>query len=148
MVQDVSGFGSVVNLIASNTFPVGMVITQFADDTDPFDVPSIRIGDVAMGVNGDLLGWNKAVAIPTTISVIPGGEDDVNLSILANANRVGQGKVSAYDILTLTVIYPDGSLVTFNNGKITDAPAAKSISSSGRLKTRTYGFSYESITGA
>ena len=39
MALDVSGFGLVVNLIASNTFPAGLVLTQFAADTDPLDLP-------------------------------------------------------------------------------------------------------------
>ena len=148
MVQDVSGFGAVVSLIASNTFPLGIVITNFADDADPFDQPSIRIGDVAMGVNGDMLTWRKAIALPATISVIPGSPDDLNLSILANANRVSQGKTSAKDVLTLTITYPDGTIITFANGAITDAPFAKSISSAGRLKSMTYSLAFESVTGS
>lgn len=147
MAQDISGFGSVVSLVASNTFPAGIALTEFADDADPFDQPSVRIGDVAMGLNGDLIGWRKAVPLSVTISVIPGSQDDLNLSILANANRVGQGKTSANDVLTLTIVYPDGSIITFANGTITDAPFAKSISSAGRLKSMTYGMSFESVNG-
>lgn len=147
MSQDISGFGSVVSLVASNTFPAGIVITQFTDDSDPFDQPTIRIGDVAMGLNGDLLTWRKAVPIPVTISVIPESDDDVNLSILANANRVGRGKTSANDVLTLTIIYPNGNTITLSNGAITDAAFANSISSAGRQKSMTYSFSFEGVTG-
>lgn len=147
MSFDISGFGSVVSLVASNTFPAGIVITQFADDADPFDQPSIRIGDVAMGLNGDLLTWRKAVPIPVTISLVPESDDDVNLSILANANRVGRGKTSANDVLTLTIVYPNGNTITLANGTITDAPFALSVSSAGRMKTNTYSMSFESVTG-
>lgn len=147
MSQDISGTGSVVSLVASNTFPAGIALTAFADDSDPFDQPSIRIGDVAMGLNGDLIGWRKAVPIPVTISVIPQSQDDNNLSILANANRVARGKTSANDVLTLTVVYPNGNIITFSNGTITDASFATSIASAGRLKTMTYAMSFESVTG-
>ena len=147
MVQDISGFGSVVSLVASNTFPAGIALTQFADDSDAFDQPSVRIGDVAMGLNGDLLSWRKAVPLPITISVIPGSQDDLNLSILANANRVGQGKTSANDVLTLTIVYPDGSLITFANGTITDAAFANSVASAGRLKSKTFSFAFEAVNG-
>ena len=147
MAQDISGFSSVVSLVASNTFPAGITLTQFADDSDPFDQPSVRVGDVAMGVNGDMLTWRRAVPLPVTISVIPGSQDDLNLSILANANRVSQGKARANDVLTLTVVYPDGSIITFANGAITDSPFAKSISSAGRQKTNTYAMAFQSVTG-
>src|SRR5262245_29876650 len=135
MAQDISGFGAVVSLVASNTFPAGIALTQFADDGDPFDQPTVRIGDVAMGLNGDLISWRRATPLPVTVSVIPGSQDDLNLSVLANANRVGQGKSSAQDVITVTAAYPDGSVVTFSGGAITDAPFARSISSAGRLKT-------------
>lgn len=146
MTTDISGFGSVVTLVASTTFPQALPITQFADDSDSVDMPSIEIAQVAMGMNGNLVTWGHAVAVPVTISVLPGGEDDENLQILASANRVAKGKISAYDVITLTVAYPDGSRITFTGGKLTNAPFGKSIASSGRLKTKTYSFMFESVT--
>ena len=32
MAQDVSGFGTILNMVASNTFPNGFTISAFADD--------------------------------------------------------------------------------------------------------------------
>jgi hypothetical protein len=148
MTQNISGFGVVVNLVASTTFPVGITITQFADDSDPVDFGSVKIADTAMGLNGDLLRWARAVALPVVLNVVPGSDDDVNLGILADANRVGQGKVSAYDSITLTVVYPDGTTTTYTGGIITDAMFSKSISSAGRLKTKPYAFSFETKIGA
>lgn len=147
-MQDISGFGAVVNIIASNTFPVGFPITQFADDADAFDFPSIQIADKAMGVNGDLVTWSKATALSGSLSVIPGSEDDLALQLIAKNNRVGRGKSNALDVITITVIYPDNSTVTFINGKMTDAPFGKSLSSAGRLKSKTYQFAFEGIVGA
>jgi hypothetical protein len=148
MSQDITGFGVVVTLVATTTFPVGFPITQFADDADPLDFASVKIGDVAMGLNGDLITWAKAVPLPMVLNVIPGSEDDLNLGILADANRVAQGKISAFDQVSATVAYPDGSVITLTGGKITDAPFGKSIAGSGRLKTKTYAFSFESKNGA
>ena len=148
MTQNVTGFGAVVSLVASNTFPAGIALTQFADDADPFDMASIKIGDVAMGLNGDLVRWAKAVPNPVVINVIPGSNDDINLAILANANRVAQGKSSANDVITITVVYPNGTITTFTNGVITDAMFGKSVSSAGRLKSRAYAFEFESNIGA
>lgn len=148
MSNDITGFGVVVTLVATTTFPVGFAVTQFADDSDPLDFASVKIGDVAMGLNGDLITWAKAVPLPMVLNVIPGSEDDLNLGILADANRVAQGKISAFDKLSATVVYPDGSVVTLTGGKMTDAQFGKSIASSGRMKTKTYVFSFESKNGA
>lgn len=147
-MQNVTGFGAIVSLVASSTFPVGIAITNFADDVDPLDMPSAKIGETAMGVNGDLLAWARAVVKNLSISVIPGSPDDVNLSLIAANNAASVGKVSANDTITVTIVYPDGSTITFNKGIMTDAPFGKSLASAGRLKTRTYIFSFESTTGS
>lgn len=148
MTQDISGFGTIVNIIATGTFPVGFAVTQFADDSDPLDMAAVKIGDTAMGVNGDLITWARAVPLPMVLNVIPGSPDDLSLSALANANRASKGKIIALDSITATVVYPDRTQVTLINGKMTDAPFGKSISSSGRIKTRSYAFSFESVVGS
>lgn len=145
MSQNVSGFGAVVTLVASETFPAGIVISQFANDADPIDFPAVKIGDVAMGLNGDLISWSKAAPLPIVLNVIPGSNDDVNLSILYSNNRVGQGKISTQDVLTLSVVYPDGSTVVLSQGKTTDATFGKSIAAEQRLKTRPYNASFQNI---
>lgn len=144
MTNNVSGFSTVVSIIADRTFPVGFTVTQLADDADPLDFASVRIADTAMGVNGDLLAWSRAATLPMVLNVIPGSDDDLNLQILADANRVGQGKNAANDIITATVVYPDGTTRILNGGKMTDAQFGKGISSAGRLKTKSYAFSFES----
>ncbi len=141
-MSNISAFGYVINILASNTFPFGFTVTQGASDGDPLDMPSVKIGDLVLGVNGDPISWNKAVPLPMTISVIPGGLDDINLGILANANRVAQGKSSAQDIITATVVYPDDTVVTLTQGAITDAPFGRSLSSDGKAKTRQYAFMF------
>lgn len=148
MANDITGFGLVVNIIASNTFPAGIAITQFSDDADAVDIASIKIADTAMGLNGDLVKWSKANPNPVVLNVIPNSLDDVNLSILANANRVSQGKNSANDLITMTIVYPDGTVRSYSNGFITDAPFGTSVASAGRMKTKAYAFSFESNVGA
>lgn len=148
MATDISGFGTQIQLVASNTFPAGITITQFADDADPLDFPSQQIADKAMGLNGDLETWSKATPINMTVNVIDGSDDDINLSILADANRVAKGKLSVRDVITATITYPSGSFVTCINGKLTDAMPGKSIASSGRLKTKAYVFTFENKIGA
>lgn len=145
-MQDISGFGIRVVLRASVTFPQGISLTQFADDADPFDTPSQQIMDKAMGLNGDMVVWSKANPITPTLNVIPNTDDDRNLQVLAEANRVGRGKTSARDVITMTVIYPDGRSLTLTQGKITDAILTQPVASAGRLKTKPFAFAFENMT--
>ncbi len=144
-MQDISGFGLQINVVASVTFPQGFVVTEFADDGDPFDLPSLQIGDKAMGLNGDLIVWSKANPLLITINVIPGSEADKNLAIVFDANRVGRGRKPARDVITMTAIYPDGSTITLSPGKMTDGMPGNGVASSGRLKTKAYMFAFEGV---
>lgn len=148
MTNNVSAFGARVTIKASNTFPAGVLITQFADDADPFDLPSVNIGDTAMGVNGDLVTWSRANPLKLTINVIPGSDDDRNLAVLFEANRVGRGKQSANDEVTASCVYPNGQAVTLTGGVITDGMPGASIASAGRLKSKAYQFHFEGIANA
>lgn len=148
MAQDVSGFGLIVRIVADTTYPTGINISQFADDSDPIDMSAVQVADSAMGLNGDLVAWAKAAVLPVVLNVIPGSPDDISLQILADANRVAQGKIAAYDNITMTVIYPDGSQTTLVQGIITNAMFGKPVSSAGRLKTRAYSFVFQNKVGA
>lgn len=147
MAQDISGFGLVVVIVADKTYPVGLTITEFADDSDPMDIASVKIADTAMGLNGDLLAWAKAVTLPAVLNVIPGGLDDTALQVLANANRAGQGKNVAGDKITMTVIFPDGGVNVYQGGRMTDAVFGKAVAGSGRLKTKPYAFAFQNKAG-
>lgn len=147
MTVDISGFGLRVNVIASKTIPVGINLTQFADDADPLDIPSIQIADTAMGLNGDLITWSKANPIKATLNLIAGSEDDVLMGLIFEANRVGRGKTGARDVITMTVIYPDNRFITLTKGIITDGISGNAVASAGRLKTKAYQFSFENKIG-
>jgi len=144
-MNDISVFGLRVLLVASETFPFGIPISQFADDADPFDTPSIQIRDKAMGVNGDLITWSKSTPITLSLSVVPNSEDDLNLGVLFESNRVGKGKQGARDVVGVTAVYPDGSTVSLTQGVITDGQPATSPTSAGRLKSKTYQFAFENM---
>lgn len=146
-MQDVSGFGLQIRLIASSTFPAGIALTAFADDADPLDMPDMTVAETGMGLNGDLLTWSKAAPAVVTLNLIPGSEDDVNLGVLLEANRVGRGKRSARDVITLTAIYPDGRTKTLSPGVITVGRAADSVASAGRKKSKPYTFAFENLNG-
>ena len=145
MAYDISGFMVEARIIASVTFPSGFSVTEFADDADPFDIGSQQIADSAMSLNGDLVTWSTANPIPLTVNVIPGSDDDRNMAVLLEANRVGQGKTSARDVITwvATLPGPDARTLTLTNGRITDGMVGNGIASSGRFKTKPYIFVFE-----
>lgn len=142
-MPDISGFGLRVQIVASVTFPQGINLTQFADDQDPLDMASIQIADKAMGLNGDLIIWSKANPLPAVLNIVPNSDDDRNLSVLAENNRVGKGKTGTRDVITMTIIYPGGATITLSQGAITDAMFGQSVASSSRMKSKTYAFSFE-----
>lgn len=146
MNGNIGGFGLVVTIIASSTFPAGMVLEAFADDADPFDFPDLQVADIAMGLNGDLITWSKAMPLVTQVSLIPESDDDNNMSVLLAANRVGKSKNSAQDVITLTGKYPSGVVVTLTNGRLTNGMISNSIASAGRMKSKPYKFAFENIT--
>lgn len=143
---NVSGFGLIGNLVASTTFPQGFSLTAFADDGDSLDIPDFNVAATGMGLNGHMLVWNQAAVTDVGINLIPSSQDDVNMSVLVEANRVGLNKRSAKDVITLTVSYPDGSTSTFSGGALVTGSIAKSVSSQQRIRSRNYRFHFEKKT--
>lgn len=146
-MQNISAFGIQVSLLASNTYPAGVTLTEFSDDTDAIDVPVLQIGDSAMGINGDLITWSKANPIKFTLSVIPSSTNDRILGILFEANRPGKFKTGAQDLITLNIQYPAGNVVQLINGAITDGFPFSGAQSTGRLKSKIYSFTFENRIG-
>lgn len=142
-MENISVFGIVANITATETFPSGFNVTEFADDADPFDTPEINIADSAMGPNGDLLVWSKPAPINLSINVIPGSQADLNLSALFEANRPTRNRKGARDKVAIVVSYADGRVRVLSDGIIQAGQPLPSGSSSGRLKTRSYRFMFE-----
>ncbi|MDL2313392.1 hypothetical protein LJC36_00250 [Desulfovibrio sp. OttesenSCG-928-C14] len=147
-MYDITGTGMRIILIASNLFPAGLTLSEFADDADPFDLPAIQLADKAMGLNGDLITWSSPVPLDVTINVIPDSDDDINLAALAEANRASKGKTPSRDIITMVRIFPGEKPTTLTPGRLTNAVPATSVASSGRKKSKAYTFTFEGKAGA
>jgi hypothetical protein len=143
---NIGGFGLIVSLRASVTYPATLQFTSFADDADPFDFPDIQVADIAMGLNGDLITWSQAKPLVTQIALIPESADDNNMSVLLAANRVGKNLQSAQDVITLVGKYPSGVTVTLTNGRVTNGMISNSVASAGRMKSKVYKFAFQNIT--
>ena len=79
------------------------------------------------------------------MSVLPDTDEDRNLSILWNVNRIGKNKVAVQDVITIVVTYPNGDQKILSSGVMVSGPALNSGTAEGRLKTKEYEFSFESI---
>lgn len=145
---NISGFGLEARITASNTFPNGFLVTEWADDADPLDTGDVDLADTGMGLNGDLVVWARPQGIEVTLSVIPKSDSDLNLAVLADANRIAKDKPISRDVIGIVFTYPDGQVVTMSKGIIVSAPMLSQVASAGRLKTKTYKFRFEQITKA
>lgn len=137
-MPDLSHFGTVATITASNTLPTPAPITHFADDADGMDLPEMTIADMVMGTNGDAVTWTIAAPIELSLNLIPNTLSHLTMNTLFEANRAEKGKLPARDEITLIRIAPDLSTLTLTGGKIISGTPATSMASSGRLKTATY----------
>lgn len=56
-----------------------------------------------------------------------------------------ENKVAVQDVITIVVTYPNGDQKILSNGVMISGPALNSGTAEGRLKTKEYEFSFESI---
>lgn len=145
-MSDISAIGIALRCVASNSFPSGFTITEFADDADPFDLPAIDIASVGMNVNGHMVSFSAPTPITITVSVIPGSEADRNLAVIFEANRAGKNKRHAGDVITLVGTYPDGASLTLSEGKMTNGMPGNSPASAGRIKSKAYTFAFQNLS--
>lgn len=141
-MYDISATGASIRFIASRTFATGFLITEFASDQDPFDIPSIDIATAEMNINGDMVTFTAPTPTTMTLNVIPGSEADENLSVVYDANRAARNKRHVRDEITMVISYPDGSTHTFSQGKMLGGTPGKSPASAGRVKSSTYTFAF------
>ena len=144
-MHDVSATGITLRVIASFTAPTGFEIKRFSDDSDAVDAPDVDIAATGMALNGEMVVWSTPAGVPYNISVLPETDEDDNLAQLWAANRVGANKVAIHDIITIVETLPSGKTKMFTNGSIISGPPATGASSDARLKTKTYGFMFETV---
>ena len=142
-MEDISGTGIEITLIAIPTFPAGLTLNAFADDTDPLDTPELQTADWGMGVNGDLVIWNTPKPIEVTLGMIPETDQEKNRALLADANRPAKGKLTTKDSVIMTVTYPDGTRKTLTSGRLVASIPLTPVASAGRFKSKPYRFIFE-----
>lgn len=140
--MDLSHFGTVATISASNTIPTPLPVTHFADDADGMDLPQLSIAEMVMGTNGDAITYSIATPIEITMNIIPNTPSYLTMNTIFEANRPEKGKLPARDRITVVRVAPDGSTLTLSGGKLISGTPATSMASSGRLKTASYGLKF------
>ena len=144
MLFNISGYGLTISMIASNTFPVGILLRNFPDDQDAVSFTDMDIADYAVGVNADLITWSKGAAVKVSIGAIADSATDLQLALLLSANRVGPNKLSARDVFQCGIIQGNNNTGGFSNGLIISGPPFNTIQSTGKMKSKIYTFVFES----
>lgn len=147
-MQDVTGWGTSVTVVALQTFPQGFKLTQFADDKDPLTIEDLEPVGYEMLYDGNLFAYDKAAPVMVSVSVIPNTEDDINLKILLQTKKGGIRLLPISDVTSMVISYPDGGMTILSGGTILSGPPADSINQAGRKIGNTYKFVFASIAGA
>ena len=129
---------------ATNTFPLGFEVSDFADDVDPFELPDVPLGVGVKDLNGRVFFQNVAPIIPMYVNVIAYSPSDKRLQTLYNSNLSASNKVSNSDIITLMLKYNGQMDSLYGNGKMIIGSPDVPIQARGRYRSRRYGFIFGS----
>lgn len=147
-MNNISGFGTKINIVALQSFPAGFTIESFADDQDPLNIEQTEPVGYELQFDGTIVAYDKGAVIRVDVAVIPNTEDDINLKLLLSTRKGGFKWLPVQDITTMVISYPDGGKVAFSNGTILSGPLGDSIQQSGRKRTNVYTFVFASFGGA
>jgi hypothetical protein len=145
---DISGFGTGVTIIALSSFPMGLTVSQFADDQDAVTCEEIETSAWEMLYDGSLFSYDKAAPVIINLSVIAGSSDDTNLKILLQARKGASKIIPLPDVTSMVINSPTSGVVMLSNGTIFKGPLVDTVQSSGRKKGNTYSFAFGSFQGA
>lgn len=145
-MENISGHGTSITIIAVNSFPVGFSLTKLADDVDPISHKEVVTNGYKKLIDGSLFFYSQTAPIEVEVSVVPGSEDDINCKILLQAQKGGLQIIPLPDITTMIINYPNGR-VMLTNGSIVSGPLLDSISDTARKKSNTYTFVFANFAG-
>lgn len=145
-MEQVGGFGTTVSILAMKTFPTGFTLKKFADDVAPIEFGETQIADHEFLVDGGLFPFETSSAVSVKIGVIPGTEDDENLSILFNANKSIFRVGGLPDLMVMTINYPNQAPIILNSGYMRTGRAGTTIAETGRGKGKIYEFVFAECT--
>lgn len=145
---DIGGFGTKIQIVAIQTFPLGFEVSEFADDIEPISITPIELIGFKRLYDGDIFFHKKNTPVEIEISVTPNSSSDINMKILLQTAGLNKKFSPVRDILTMVVGYGDGGKVVFSKGSIVSGPPADSITADKRKSSNTYKFVFGTWDGA
>ncbi len=147
-MQNISGFGTSITLLAVQTFPLGFTLESFSDDTDPLTAKAVEPSGYELLYDGSLFPFTKASAIELSISVLADSEDDINLKILLQTRSIRSNLLPIEDFISLIISYPNNNRILLSNGTILNGQLVDSISNVGKKRSNTFNFVFGVFAGA
>ena len=155
---DISTVGAEFTLIGMDGRRIAKV-NQFSEEGTPFECNDVDLSTNEKNLNGEMISSRTPSVYTVSITVIPGSDDDIELTAYAQKCALFKGNVQpirsiAIKSATLAVPYYNESsetgatsrLYTFTNGRMKSAPTGASTSAEGRQSSRTFTFEFEQFT--
>lgn len=148
MAINVSASGTIITIIASNSAPfVPIIISEWSNEANPISFNDHQGGGGIMDLNGFGIRWSKALPIRCNLSVINGSNSDIKLALLYMLNRVGGGKRSAADRITMTISGPNQLPILCTGGWVLSGAPSPSASAQGNFRGKNYSFEFDNLVG-
>lgn len=151
---DISAVGAKV--VISHGAGKDITITRFSDEGTPFECADVDLSDNKKNLNGEMISSRTPSVYTVSVTVIPGTEEDKELTRLAQMSALMPGSVqpiSKIVINDITLTLPEinesaesiagGRVFKWKKGRMKSAPTGPSTSAEGRMAARTFSFEME-----
>ena len=137
--MNVNATGAELIIVGSQTYPQGIVLTQAPGEVDFLAMEEVVIGNMVIGLNGHAENWGTPGTFTFVIALIPGSDNDDDMSFLFSSNHIQGGSQGANDVITASMSYPSSPLPTaYSEGQYMKYTPQSVPSSSFRLKPKLY----------
>ncbi len=130
------------------------ILSDFAADGAPIQIPNTEVAGHARNLNGQLITWTRSGELTVSMSFIPGSDADQKLrtfikKCLNGGNHIVNAANVKVDSLSISYAKTGGDLtsqsITFQNGRLINGPVGIGSHPEGRATTATYTFVFESV---
>jgi hypothetical protein len=144
---DISTAGSGITIFSLTSFPMGFLLSSFADDVDSLSIEETEVSGFEKLYDGTIFAYDKTSPVLLTVGIIPNTEDDINLKILLQKRKSNPTFLALPDTITMVISYPDGGRNVLSGGVMVKGSIADSMASAGRKKSNSYSFAFGSFDG-
>lgn len=142
-ITDLSFSGSTLTI-------AGILIQDFMDDKNPFEVQDADATNIEWSCNGKMIRTVKPTAVMISVTVIPGSSSDLALRRIWRRCMCNNGDVSlgaADQELTCSIVPKNPHIpgYQFSHGTCVSGSPAASVSAQGKAGGNTYTFAFAKV---